>query len=84
MTRQEALEKAIKAMARPGTPNELAEAVGRTGAAVRYWKTNGVPHDMVIPVCDACGWAVTPHELRPDLYPNKADGIPKNTSRRGR
>ncbi|MBL2607392.1 Cro/Cl family transcriptional regulator, partial [Klebsiella pneumoniae] len=23
-------------------------------------------------------WQVTPHELRPDLYPNPTDGLPKD------
>ena len=31
----------------------------------------------VIDVCAATGWRVTPHELRPDLYPNADDGLPR-------
>lgn len=25
----------------------------------------------------ATGWSVTPHELRPDIYPNPTDGVPQ-------
>ena len=37
---------------------------------------DGVPAEHVISVAEATGWAVTPHELRPDLYPHPHDGLP--------
>ncbi|MDP1063070.1 YdaS family helix-turn-helix protein, partial [Klebsiella pneumoniae] len=49
---------------------------GVSGMAVSQWKTKGiVPSSQVLQVFNATG--VTPHELRPDLYPNPTDGIPK-------
>jgi DNA-binding transcriptional regulator YdaS (Cro superfamily) len=35
-----------------------------------------VPSDWVIPICAATNWQVTPHELRPDIYPHPQDGLP--------
>lgn len=32
--------------------------------------------ERVIAICKVTGWAVTPHEVRPDIYPNPGDGIP--------
>jgi len=34
------------------------------------------PADAVIPICDFLGWRMTPHKLRPDLYPNPTDALP--------
>lgn len=34
------------------------------------------PAETVIPICETVGWRMTPHDLRPDLYPNDGDGIP--------
>jgi len=31
---------------------------------------------MVIRYSCARDWEVTPHELRPDIYPNPTDGLP--------
>lgn len=35
------------------------------------------PAEYVLPICDTVGWRITPHELRPDLYPHPSDGLPK-------
>ncbi len=34
------------------------------------------PPETVIPICDFLGWRMTPHRLRPDLYPNPTDALP--------
>ena len=34
------------------------------------------PADRVLAICEAAGWAVTPHELSPDLYRYETDGLP--------
>ena len=34
------------------------------------------PADMVLPISRVLGFAVTPHQLRPDLYPNPGDALP--------
>lgn len=52
----------------------LSKALGLSRGAVSQWKV--VPPDRVLSVCAALGWRVTPHQLRPDLYPNPADALP--------
>lgn len=69
------IEKAIRVL---GSPAALALAVGVTKQAVWLWrKGQRVRHDRVLPICEASEWCVTPHELRPDLYPYTTDGLPK-------
>lgn len=34
------------------------------------------PSEFVIPICEALDWEMTPHQLRPDIYPNPADALP--------
>jgi DNA-binding transcriptional regulator YdaS (Cro superfamily) len=59
-----------------GSANKLACTIGVSGMAVSQWKAKGtVPSSRVLQVFSATG--VTPHELRPDLYPNPTDGLPK-------
>lgn len=52
----------------------VSVGMGFSRATVANWKR--VPPDHVIRFCTALDWSVTPHELRPDLYPNPADGLP--------
>jgi hypothetical protein len=35
-----------------------------------------VPATRVLAIAAASDWMVTPHELRPDLYPHPDDGMP--------
>ena len=71
------LEKAIEAA---GGFIPLADAIGVTKQAVAKWcRRELVPPDRVISVARAAGWRVTPHELRPDIYPNESDGLPQTT-----
>jgi len=58
-----------------GSASALGSAVGVSKMAVSLWKKNGVPSTRVIQIYKATG--VTPHDLRPDLYPNATDGLPK-------
>lgn len=67
------LKKAIGVL---GTASQLAEALNVSNMTISQWKNkyNGmVPAERVIPIYKVTG--VTPHELRPDLYPNPTDGI---------
>ncbi|MER4731964.1 helix-turn-helix domain-containing protein [Klebsiella pneumoniae] len=69
------LEKAIK---KAGTASNLATLLCIKPMSVSRWKNRYkgvVPHDRVLPIFTITG--VTPHELRPDLYPNPTDGLPK-------
>lgn len=66
------IESAIQ---QSGSASALGLAIGVTKMAVSLWRKNGVPSSRVIQIYKATG--VTPHELRPDLYPNPTDGLPK-------
>ena len=69
------LTKAIKSA---GTATNLATMLGIKPMSVSRWKNRYqgvVPADRVLQLYAATG--VTPHELRPDLYPNPSDGLPK-------
>ncbi len=35
------------------------------------------PAEYVLAICGVIEWKITPHELRPDLYPHPSDGLPK-------
>jgi len=69
------LTKAIKSA---GNATKLAAMLGIKPMSISRWKNryNGVvPAERVLPIFTITG--VTPHELRPDLYPNPTDGLPK-------
>lgn len=70
----EALEKAIK---HAGSQQALAGLIGGAQTRISEWKRSGqVAAGSVIPVCAAVEWVVTPHQLRPDIYPHPDDGLP--------
>lgn len=55
----------------------IARLIGLPQQVVSRW-ANGhqVPASRVLQLCEIMGWVVTPHELRPDIYPNPTDGLP--------
>ena len=55
---------------------EIATKLDTKQQNVSRWLNNRIPAERVIPFCDLLGWEVTPHELRPDLYPKPTDGLP--------
>lgn len=70
------LEKTIQLV---GGQTALAKSVKVKQGHIWHWlnKSDGqVPPKMVLSVSRATGWQVTPHELRPDIYPNPDDGLP--------
>ncbi|QNK30678.1 helix-turn-helix domain-containing protein [Serratia sp. JUb9] len=70
-----ALEKAICVA---GSATKLANQLGISSMTISHWKNRYsgiVPADRVFPIFHVTG--VTPHELRPDLYPNPTDGLPQ-------
>lgn len=69
-------EKAVRAV---GSISEVARQFQfRSVQSVANWiNRNQVPSKRVIALCQLGGWNVTPHELRPDIYTNTTDGIPK-------
>jgi DNA-binding transcriptional regulator YdaS (Cro superfamily) len=59
-----------------GSQAAVAAIVGAKQQSVGYWLTNGLPADHVIPIARDTSWQITPHQLRPDLYPHPDDGLP--------
>jgi len=57
----------------------LSKALGLSRGAVSQWQI--VPSDRVLAVCTLAGWQVTPHQLRPDLYPHPCDALPDELRR---
>lgn len=53
----------------------LSNALGLSRGAVSQWTV--VPVDRVIAVCELSSWELTPHDLRPDIYPNPTDALPQ-------
>ena len=71
----DSLKKAIEVC---GTNKSLAEKMGEKNVNfISMWlQRENLPADRVIDVAQATDWQVTPHELRPDLYPHPDDGLP--------
>lgn len=70
-----ALDKAIKVAC---SARKLSIALGVTSMSISHWKNRDqgiVPPSYIFLIYKMTG--VTPHELRPDLYPNPTDGLPK-------
>ncbi|HDT5731162.1 transcriptional regulator [Enterobacter roggenkampii] len=63
------------AILRSGSASTLGALIGVSKMAVSLWRRNGIPAERVLSIYGVTG--VTPHELRPDLYPNPTDGLPK-------
>lgn len=71
--------KALKqAVSIAGGQSALAKLCGVRQPHIWNWlnRDNRVPAENVLAVCKAVSWKVTPHELRPDIYPNPSDGLP--------
>jgi DNA-binding transcriptional regulator YdaS (Cro superfamily) len=69
----------IKVLDIAGTQTALAAKIGTGQATVSAWVNrydNTVGADYVIKVSEAVEWKVTPHQLRPDIYPHPDDGLP--------
>lgn len=53
----------------------LSLKLGLSRGAASQW--DEIPVEHVIKVCGLCKFKVTPHELRPDIYPHPDDGLPE-------
>lgn len=40
------------------------------------------PAEYVLAISEAIGWKLTPHQLRPDIYPLPTDGLPLDSGKR--
>ena len=60
-----------------GSQSELARRLGKNSQTVSVWFRTQVASTEVLNACRALDWKVTPHEIRPDLYPHPTDGLPQ-------
>ncbi len=80
---ENALEKAIRTA---GGQSALARLIGPPVSQGHVWKwlqSGRVPAEQVIPIVKAVDGEVTPHDLRPDIYPD-ADWMPSSGSALGK
>jgi len=58
--------------------SDIAKAAGVHPVLIHQWSSGkrSIPADRVLAVARATEWKVTPHALRPDIYPNPTDGLP--------
>lgn len=51
-----------------------------TTSHINNWlkRDEKVPADWVLALSECSGWQITPHQLRPDLYPHADDGLPSD------
>lgn len=71
----------LKAIRICGSQAILGERVGKGQYLVTAWVRRygcKVSADYVLKVAEATDWQITPHELRPDLYPHPQDGLPEH------
>lgn len=55
---------------------EIGRRLGCMQQSVSLWLSTKVPAARVIQLCELMEWSITPHELRPDIYPKTTDGLP--------
>lgn len=56
------------------TQAEIGKRLQVSQQTVFKWLNRRVPAERVIPLCELMNWQITPHDLRPDLYPHPTDG----------
>lgn len=76
----------LRAVGIAGNANRLAEKMGGriTPSHIFNWlkrDRDGVSPVCVIQLAAAVDFQVTPHQLRPDIYPNPNDGLPIKPSK---
>ncbi|MFA6204414.1 MAG: YdaS family helix-turn-helix protein [Gallionella sp.] len=69
---QVALANAIKARVK-----DCRVGQGHVWKWLNLSKEEVPPAEYVIAISSSVNWSITPHELRPDIYPHPTDGIPK-------
>lgn len=60
------------------TQTEIARSLGCLPQTISLWFKKGVPPKQVLSFCEATNWNVSPHQVRPDIYPNPNDGLPND------
>ncbi len=60
------------------TQTQIAAKLGCCPQTVSLWFKTKVPAERVLGLCDALDFSITPHQVRPDIYPNPGDALPVN------
>lgn len=78
-THKNITDKAVRSV---GSISEVSRLFGLNSVqSVANWiSKNKVPSERVIQLCKMGRWSVTPHQLRPDIYPSANDGMPNSES----
>lgn len=82
-------ETLLKAVQMAGGQAHLARGIrdllpGSKVGQVHVWgwlnnvKIEVPPADVVLPISESLNYRITPHALRPDLYPNPTDALPSD------
>lgn len=56
----------------------LGKSIGKTQATISSWinrKNRKISPEFVIAIAKATDFKITPHQLRPDIYPHPHDGM---------
>ena len=63
---------------RTTSQSALAQQLGVSQSLISHWVTERkqIAPEWVLRICELSEWRVTPHEVRPDIYPNPSDGLP--------
>ena len=58
--------------------SKASSAFGVTEASIKHWiyGVRPIPVERVIVGAAGSGWVMTPHELKPEFYPNPTDALP--------
>lgn len=65
-----------KKVAKQFSQRELAALMNTKQQNVSRWFNSKFPSSRVFHLCQLMRWEVTPHDIRPDIYPNPTDGLP--------
>ena len=71
------LTKYLRALTKPALAR-LGKQVGCSSASVRSWRSGNAvpaPGPMTLKLAEATGYALTPHDIHPDVYPHPLDGM---------
>lgn len=68
------MDEILKSAIKKAKTVAIARVCGVSPQAVSQWRV--APADHVIKIAGATGFEITPHQLRPDLYPHRDDGLP--------
>lgn len=66
---------ALASAIRKFTPNSRIRQ-GHVWKWINGLKGKTPPPEYVLAISAATGWQITPHDLRPDIYPHPTDGLP--------